>query len=206
MRTRKINCSKENVMYAIRQHKKTTLTKVCKKLGMSYETIRGCLNKGKIMREDLEEIAKYLEVDFDYLTGESANINAGGWRQLFTYVDDRGNLFDTFAGYEQKEKYTKGFDHFCALMETIEPLLTFHDIEDTEKEYSFSGYVSDVERINNECSLVAKKYGYVSEPDGFSLWDEYDEFIEHLKKNIMHYHNDKQSIIDDFERTFRKLK
>ena len=64
---RKIYVSKEMFNEALRIKEKT-LTALCEETGLSYNTIRQCINKKKIMEDDLLDLCKALDVSFHYVT------------------------------------------------------------------------------------------------------------------------------------------
>lgn len=69
-KTRKVYVSKERIREQL-DLIGISLNRLCAETGLYYETIRPCIAKGAIMPDDLELIAKRLDVCTEYLQGKT---------------------------------------------------------------------------------------------------------------------------------------
>ena len=80
------------------QIKEKTLTALCEEAGLSYNTIRQCINKESIMEDDLWTLCRVLDVSFYYVTD-----NEGREKRHISQMDqdfiNEGNYITDSKGY-----------------------------------------------------------------------------------------------------------
>lgn len=94
---RKIFVSRDKFNEVLRIKEKT-LTALCEEAGLSYNTIRQCINKESIMEDDLWTLCRVLDVSFYYVTD-----NEGREKRHISQMDqdfiNEGNYITDSKGY-----------------------------------------------------------------------------------------------------------
>lgn len=100
---RRISFNKDRFREALKE-KKVTLKALCKKAGLSYETIRRSVSDGKIMPDNLIDLCKALDYDPDYLVGNIKS-NYGYFNDVNTASSQLLVDYTTTISLTRKEIY-----------------------------------------------------------------------------------------------------